>query len=127
VPIGRVIGTGWENVLLEEIEREVQSLDRKSVEDRAKYFRKTLNIDWFGGTIVPLLRKVILERNTVLHDDPDRQVDGMVVDLAHMVCVAIPWVSVAQAAVLYPGGFEMIEGLSEEQVRRVFLKGTDSS
>ena len=98
-------------------------MDRRSVEQKAVYFRETLGIDWFDGKIVPILAHVINERNAILHNHPDRLVDRVIMQLTHVVCVAIPWVSVVQAAVLYPDGFEMIGGVSEDEVRRVFLKG----
>lgn len=38
-----------------------------------------------------------------------------------MTCHAIVWVFIAQAGVLYPGGFEMIEGVSKEEVTNISL------
>jgi hypothetical protein len=58
-----------------EIEREVQALDRESTEKKAIYFRKRLGINWFDGTIVPILDRVITLRNLILHEDPNRLVD----------------------------------------------------
>lgn len=121
IPLGRLIAVGKDQLIEEEIEREIQSLDRKNVEDRARHFREQLGIDWFDGTIVPMLKHVLDLRNTILHDNPDEKVEKVDIGVAHLVCFAIPWVSVAQAAVLYPHGFKMIEGLDPEKAK-FFLK-----
>ncbi len=67
IDLGRLVSQGQETLVREEIEREVQSLDRQSVEKKAEYFRDRLNIDWFGGKIVPLLDLAINVRNEILH------------------------------------------------------------
>lgn len=121
VPLGKVINSDKEDIVNEEIEIEIQSLDRKSVEERAKYFRKRLGIDWLDGTIVPLLRRVLELRNHILHVNPDEEIKKLDIVLAHMVCIVIPLVTIAQAAILYPGGFTMVQGLDEEQARS-FIK-----
>lgn len=117
IPLGRVIAIEKEKLIEEEIEREVQILDRKNVEEKVKYFRERLRIDWFDGTIVPLLARVLELRNVILHVDPNKKIEVLDIGLANTVCFTIPWVSVAQAAVLYPSGFKMIEGLDEGKAK----------
>ncbi len=121
IPLGKIITLDKNDIIEEEIEREVQSLDRKNVKDRANYFKERLGIDWFGGTIIPLLERFLELRNQILHVNPDEKIEKFDIGLAHIVCFAIPWVTVAQAAVLYKEGFEMIEGLDEEKARS-FIK-----
>ncbi len=123
ISLGRLASIGLEAVLAEEIEREVQGLDRKSTRERTDYFRRRLGIDWFDGKIVPLLEIVIETRNGILHDDPDKVIADGVIGIAYITCLSIPWVSLVQAAVLYPSGFKMIEGVSKEEVMEVFFKG----
>ncbi len=120
IPIGRVLSLGFKKVIEEEIEREVNSLDRVSVEDKARYFKEKLGIDWFGGHAVPLLKHVIEVRNSILHEEPERIVNEILdLGLATMMCIAIPFASVAQAAVLYPKSFMMIKGMKKSEVRKL--------
>jgi hypothetical protein len=107
IPLGKVVSVPRDEIVAEEIEREVQSLDRKSVEERYLYFDKRLNIDWFGGTIVPLLKPVLELRNKILHENPDIDVTDKNLQLAHLVCFSLPLVCVMQAEVLYPGSFKL--------------------
>jgi hypothetical protein len=120
IPLGRLVALGPEKILEEEVEREVQSVDRKSIGDRAKYFLERLSIDWFDGTIVPLMEWAFGQRNEILHFNPDAEVSSKDLGRASVVGSAVPWVSVAQAAILYPGGFKMIEGLEMEKAQQVF-------
>lgn len=122
IPLGKLTALGEQQVIEEEIEREIQSLDRKSVEDRARYFRERLGIGWQDGTILPLLKGVLDLRNKILHQDPDARVEEDDIALARLVCHSIPWACVAQAAVLYPGGFKMIEGLDPEKAKSLLKK-----
>lgn len=106
IPLGKLVSQPTNEIIEEEIEREVQGLDRKSVEQRSEYFDKHLNIDWFGGTIIPFLKPVLELRNRVLHENPDTVVSEEDLDLAHVVCMALPMGCLFQAAVLYPDRFK---------------------
>jgi len=123
IALGKLISTEKDKIVEEEILREVQSLDRKNTEDKAKYFKKTLGIQWFDDKIVPLLDDVLEQRNLILHETPDEKIKKVDLDLVHVVCFAIPWITIAQAAVLYPGGFKMIDGLDEVKAR-TFIRTT---
>ena len=127
VPLGKLLAVGQEKIFEEEIEREVQSLDRKSIEDRCKYFLDKLSIDWFDGKIVPLMQRVFDKRNDIIHLDPNTDVTYNNLRLASLVGIAVPWVSIAQAAVLYPKGFKMIENLDPETARKLLPKRSSYS
>jgi len=107
VPLGKLVATSAEDIVNEEIEREVQSLDRKTLKEREAYFDKHLNINWFDGKILPLVEPVFGLRNRILHEDPDTRVSEQDVKLAHVVCLALPMGCLMQAAVLYPKGFQL--------------------
>lgn len=106
IPLGKLTSQPVEEIIEEEIEREVQSLDRKSLEQRAEYFDKRLNVSWFDGTIVPLLEPVFNLRNKVLHEDSDAVVSDSDLRLAHIVCLSLPLGCIMQAAVQYPEAFK---------------------
>ena len=105
IPLGRLIATSKEEILDEEIEREVHALDRKNIEDRAKYFDERLNLDWFGGTIVPVARISCDLRNNILHTDPDVVVSDFDVNTTYLVAFSLPTVCIIQGALLYPDHF----------------------
>lgn len=106
IPLGKLTSQPLSEIVDEEIEREVQSLDRKSVRDRAEYFDKRLNVSWFDGTIVPLAEPIFELRNTILHEDPNATVSESDVRLAQVVCVSLPLGCIMQAAVLFPDTFK---------------------
>lgn len=117
IPLGKLLSQTSQEIIDEEIEREVHSLDRKSVKQRAEYFDERLNISWFDGTIIPLVEPVINLRNKILHEDPDEVVSDGNLKLSHLVCMALPMGCVMQAAVLYPDGFKLgdsnLDGMKE--------------
>ena len=118
IDLGKLIARGRDVVVEEEIEREVQGLDRKSSTDKCRYFRETLGVDWFDGKIVPLLDVALRIRNEILHENPDRQIDEFEYGLMHLVTVMLPLATVAQVAVLYPNAFALPFGMSAEEVRK---------
>lgn len=105
VPLGKLVAKGQQEVLREEIEREVQTLDRKSVAEKADYFSQRLGINWFGGTIVPILDQVIRARNEMLHENPDRMVNEKDLVFLSLATTSVPVATIAQAALLYPRAF----------------------
>jgi len=107
VPLGKLVAGSAEEIINDEIEREVQSLDRKSLQEREAYFDKRLNISWFDGKIIPLADPVFTLRNEILHADPDTPVSELDVTIAGVVCLALPMGCLMQAAVLYPKGFRL--------------------
>lgn len=105
VPLGKLIAEGRDVIVEDEIEREVQALDRKSVADRAKYFRERLKIDWFGDTAVPLVERVLTLRNDLLHENPDMLVSTNDVEYARFVALAVPMYCCLRAADRFPSAF----------------------
>jgi len=108
-----LVAKGAEEVIETEIEREVQSLDRKSVEQRSKYFQEKLNLDWFNGTIVPILDQAIRYRNRILHEDVTAKVSDGDLTMAGIAAVLPMWCCL-QGVVLYPAGFTMSNVNTEE-------------
>lgn len=107
IPLGRVISAGLNSIIDEEIEREVHSLDRKSIEERCEYFKDRLSIDWsFDGTVIPLIKSIIDQRNAILHKDPDIKVDRFDLQVALSICMGIIMVTIVQAHLLFPDSFE---------------------
>jgi hypothetical protein len=118
VPLGKLVSKGSDEIIREEIDREVQILDRKSTEEKADYFLRRLGIGWFGGTIVPILDKVVRLRNEILHENPERMPGDTEMMLLGLVTISLPLATVAQAAVLYPTAFTLPVDLSEENARK---------
>jgi hypothetical protein len=110
VKLGKIISIKIEQVIEEEIDREVQALDRKNVKEKAKYFKDKLKVDWtFDGTIIPLMESVIEKRNEILHGNPNAEIDEIDKASSSMACMGIPFMAVVHASALYPDGFEKIE------------------
>jgi hypothetical protein len=126
VPLGKLVSKGSDEIIREEIDREVQTLDRKSTEEKADYFLRRLGIGWFGGTIVPILDKVVRLRNDILHENPERMPGDAEMMLLGLVTMSIPLATMAQAAVLYPAAFSLPRNLSEEDARK-FLPSQTSA
>jgi len=127
IPLGKLVAKGGEEVLREEIEREVQMLDRKSVAEKAEYFSKRLGINWFGGTIVPIFEHVIRARNEMLHENPDRVVSEKDLLFSHLVVLSVPVATLAQAALLYPKAFVLPMHMAEDDARKFFLDAPQTS
>ncbi|MGB9074711.1 MAG: hypothetical protein WCC22_18890 [Terriglobales bacterium] len=122
VRLGKLVSKGRDEVVREEIEREVQQLDRKSTDEKAHYFLNRLGISWFDGNIVPILDGVIRLRNEMLHENPDRMVQDNELPLLNLVTTAVPLATVAQAAVLYRGQFALPVHMTEEDARKFLPK-----
>ena len=106
VPIGKLVSLGAQAIVAEEIEREVQSQDRRSTETKAEYFVKTLRLDWFDGTMVPLVDRVVKRRNELLHQDPDVVVSDVDVEYARFVSLTLPMYLCLRAAERHPLAFQ---------------------
>jgi hypothetical protein len=112
------VSKGSDEIIREEIDREVQTLDRKSTGEKADYFLRRLGIGWFGGTIVPLLDMVVGLRNQMLHENPERMPTDTEMALLGLVTMGVPVATVAQAAILYPTAFSLPKNMSEEDARK---------
>ena len=107
IPLGRAVSEGLDKIIEEELAREVHSLDRKSIEERCKYFKEKLFIDWsFDGKVIPLIKSTIEQRNIILHEDPDLKIERFDLQIAMSICMGITMVSIVQAHLLYPKSFE---------------------
>ncbi len=110
-----------------EIEREVQSLDRETVQKKADYFRKRLRINWFDGTIVPLLEDVIDVRNEILHENPERPITSSEILLLRITTLAVPFASVMGAHALYPTVCALPEHAREESTSHFVIPKAKTS
>jgi len=119
IPLGHILSLGYKKTIEEQIDKAVDTLDRMSVGAKAKYFKERMGIDWFEGKAVPLLEHVINVRNSILHENPDRIIDKVDMGLTVLMCTAIPFVSIAQGAVLYPNGFKMVKGIDKAKIKKL--------
>jgi hypothetical protein len=104
INLGKLAAMGESAVIAEEIERAVQSLDRKNVQDRAKAFEK-LGMPW---DVKPEdVEEILNLRNQILHEDTNILVNGW--NLASMLSMAVrlPLTLCRKAARIYPNGFEL--------------------
>jgi hypothetical protein len=109
IPLGKLIAQGYQKVIEEEIDRAIDSLDRKNIRERAEYFKNNLSVDWtFEGHILPIVEHVFDLRNKILHEEPDRKVGEEDVFHAMTIAMTISLIVIAQCAVLYPDGFERL-------------------
>ncbi len=114
IPLGRINNIGLETIIEEEISREINSLDRKSIEGRCKYFKEKLSIDWsFDGTALPLIKSTLETRNKILHEEPDYKLSRFELNSAIAICMGITLVTVVQAHLLYPKYFEKLHNSKE--------------
>jgi hypothetical protein len=114
VELGKLISQGSEAIIKAEVEREVQTLDRKDTKDKETYFRDRLGINWFDGTAEPLLAAAVSLRNVILHEDPDRTVTPEDQLILAVSTTAVSFATVAGAAVLYPQVCALPEHLPEQ-------------
>lgn len=122
VELGRLVAKGQDTVIAEEIEREVDSLDRQTAEKKSRYFEQKLGISWFDGKAAPVLEAVVRLRNIVLHEDPDRPVDEKDQVLVSAVSTGVIFASVAAAAILYPAVCDLPLGLDAERAKLYLAK-----
>ncbi len=121
VPLGRIIELSYQQVIEEEIEREVSKWDRLNIRKRCEYFSTRLNIDWFDGHIVPLAEYVLDIRNKILHEDEGLVVTGDDLGMTYVVCGSLVSICILQASVLYPDAFKWGE-MSTDGIRELMEK-----
>lgn len=105
IPLGQLISQGFEEILQNEIEREVYSLDRKSLSEKAEYFKKRLDIPWSKGGFMGSLQKYFDLRNILLHEDPELLFSNKQVEDNAIACIVIAVNLFGVALRKYPGGF----------------------
>lgn len=70
VEIGRLITVGTEKLILEEVERQIYSIDRKSIFDKANYFKTHLKICWDkDSNNTKVINRINDLRNDIVHKD----------------------------------------------------------
>ncbi len=75
IEIGKLIKLGTDTIILEEIERQIYSIDRKSIEERAKYFKTHLKIPWDKNfEHIKVIVEINNLRNNIVHQDTNLQI-----------------------------------------------------
>jgi hypothetical protein len=121
IPLGRLVAKGGADVIREEIEREVQALDRESTKKKAEYFFERLGINWLPG--VDVLHIAIRLRNEMLHENPDRTVNELEYAIMQAASMFVPFLVIAQAALLYPKVCQLPLNMTEDDVGKLFAGG----
>ena len=107
IELGRLVDSGYEKIIEEEIERRVQSLDRKSIQDRAKYFAENLKISWSDNP-EPIKQVSDLNdlRNRILHENSDEEVSSETILSALLLLIVIPSTLYLSGRQIYTGVFQ---------------------
>jgi hypothetical protein len=127
IPLGKLVVKGFDEILQEEVEREVQILDRKSTIDKAEYFLKRLGISWFDGTMIPILDSAIQARNTMLHENPDHLPTAGEQLFMELSTIGVPVATMAQAALLYPKSCSFPISMNEEDAKVFLPRANDAA
>ncbi len=76
IEIGRLVTFGVDTLIKEEVERQVYSLDRKSILDRSTYFQNHLKLPWGkDSTCIDIISRINDIRNDIVHKDTDLNVN----------------------------------------------------
>lgn len=111
IPLGRITLGDVQELIKEEIDREVFSMDRKSVSDRAKHFDERLKIPWPSGNTVRAIDEISKMRNSILHEDMNRVITGAELVQTRFFTTTVPIHLIRVAAEKYPAGFKVMPGL----------------
>lgn len=91
IELGRLAAAGYDKIIEEEIENKVQSLDRKSIQDRAKYFKEHLGIPWSEDPdLINQVSDLNDLRNRILHENPDEEVSEETIESSLFLLIVIP-------------------------------------
>lgn len=94
-------------IIEEEIDRKVVSLDRKSIEDRAKYFAEDLKIPWSDGhELIKQVSDLNELRNRISHENPDEEVSSDKILSALLTLIVIPSTLYIHGRKIYAGIFQ---------------------
>jgi hypothetical protein len=80
---------GQAEVIKQEVGRCIQSLDRKSVEERVNFFNEKFGIDFLGNLGKVLLEYLIEKRNKLLHEEPSMGVSATDTALSFALCMSL--------------------------------------
>lgn len=117
VPLGRLISEGFDAILELEIEREVQSLDRKNFEERAAYLQSRLRLAWPDRPCPKAAREVLEIRNRLLHEDADLNITEQQLWDAREVALMLSYHFCLQCAERYPKAFTQWDGYADAAAR----------
>ena len=121
IALGRLITNGEDAVLGEEIEAEVERIDRQSTKERAKYFSEKLSLKWGDPKlfrqfyrlkssedhkdVVLKIEKYSNLRHKIVHEDTDYVVKQDELSEARSYFTFLPSFCCEQAVKLYPSHF----------------------
>lgn len=89
IDLGRLIDSGYDGVIAEEVERAVRALDRESIPKRAAYFRERLKLSWLEDADEQNdVNYSSNLRNWILHDDPEKDVTDNELDKCAMAMIS---------------------------------------
>ena len=90
IEIGRLITLGTDTVIMEEVEKQVYALDRKSVFDRANYFQSHLKLSWGkDSSCINIINRINDIRNDIVHKDTDLVVSEADLKEALKICKSV--------------------------------------
>ncbi len=91
IPLGKIINRGHQEILEEEVSREVDILDRKSLENKIKYFINRLGVskEHLDGPFTRHLDEAISLRNRILHESCEMEITEKQVNEAEISCLII--------------------------------------
>ncbi len=90
IEIGRLVTLGTDTVIIEEVERQVYALDRKSIFDRAKYFQSHLKLSWGkDSSCINIISRIKDIRNDIVHKDTDLVVSEAALIEAMKICKSV--------------------------------------
>lgn len=104
IPLQRLLAQGADAVIAEEIEREITTLDRKRVRERAQYFSERLGVPWGPPELVEYAERAVTIRNRILHEEPDDPVPSDVLRSTTIVAISVPGI-VCHTTSRYPSAF----------------------
>lgn len=113
IPLGKITSVNMQELLAEEINREVSSMDRKNVSERAKYFDERLKLPWPSKKTVDAIDTILKLRNLILHEDMDRVITGADLMQTRFFTAMVPIHLIRLGAQKYPAGFKAVVGLSK--------------
>jgi hypothetical protein len=111
IPLGKITSVNVQDLLEEEFNREVFSMDRKSVSDRAKYFDERLKLPWPSKKTVNAIDRISKLRNSILHDDMEKVITGADLVHARFFTAIVPIHLIRLGSQKYPAGFKAVVGL----------------
>lgn len=116
IPLGKILYSGISALIEEEIEREAESLDRKNLLEKIKYFTDKMGISpkHLQGPILDDLQVSIRLRNLILHDSCKLKISNEQVKKAEISCLVIGLFVCYNSWLKYPSLFLFPENLKDK-------------